>query len=91
MGDGPMPRYYFALFRPGLFRPSLFRPPADEEGHDFANDRAARAEAIRCARDLARNREPHMQERVIVTRQNGTVVHEVFLKAPIPDRGRQIT
>ena len=78
-----MPKYYFALFRPALFRPTLFRPPAEEEGHDCADDSAARAEAIRCAYDLARNREPHVQERVIVTRQDGTVVHEVFLKGRI--------
>ena len=69
-----MPNYYFALFR----------APADGEAHHFADDSAAKAEAVLCARELARNREPHLQERVIVTRQDGTVVHQVFLKDCIP-------
>jgi hypothetical protein len=65
-----MPKYYF----------DVFRPPADQDGHHFADDSVAREEAIRCARDLARNGKPNAHERVIVTRQDGTVVHEAFLK-----------
>ena len=49
MEDSPMPKYYF----------DVFRPSADEEGHHFADDSAARDEAILCARDLARNGEPN--------------------------------
>jgi hypothetical protein len=64
-----MPKYYF----------DLFRSPLDEDGHDFADDHAAREEAVRCAKELARNANPARHERVIVTKQDGTVIHEAFL------------
>ena len=65
-----MPKYYF----------DLFLPSAEEEGHNFADDSAAREEGIGCASDLARNGKPNANERVIITRQDGTIVHEAFLK-----------
>ncbi len=71
-----MPKYYFDLFRPSKDS----KDSQEEEGHHFADDNAVREEAVGCARDLARNGKPNADERVIVTRQDGTVVHEAFLK-----------
>jgi hypothetical protein len=62
-----MPRYYFHLHGSGA---------RDLEGQDFADDEAARQEARAVARDLAQNRNPASDERVVVTDAAGKVIHE---------------
>jgi hypothetical protein len=64
-----MPRYYFSLTSGGR----------DEEGADLPDDDAARREAGLVGRDFARN-SPTRTGQVIVTREDGTVVHEVDLQ-----------
>ena len=62
-----MPRYYFHLHGSGA---------RDLEGQDFADDEAARQEARAVARDLAQNRNPASDERIVVTDAAGKVIHE---------------
>lgn len=62
-----MPRYYFALHGSGA---------QDLEGQDLPNEEAAREEARAVARDLAQNRSPASDERIVVTDADGRVVHE---------------
>ena len=65
-----MPRYYFTLAS-GM---------QDDEGTELADDDAARNEANLIAGDLARNARPTKDERVIVTREDGSLVHEANLR-----------
>ena len=65
-----MPRYYFTLAS-GM---------QDDEGTEFADDEAARREAILIACDLSRNARPTNDERVIVTREDGSLVYEANLQ-----------
>ena len=62
-----MPRYFFNLHGPAA---------QDIEGQEFTDDDAARHEAVQVARNLARNRTPSADERVIVTNAQGVVIHE---------------
>jgi Domain of unknown function (DUF6894) len=62
-----MPRYFFHLHGSGA---------RDLEGQDFADDESARQEARAVARDLAQNRNPASEERVVVTDAAGKVIHE---------------
>jgi uncharacterized protein DUF6894 len=62
-----MPRYFFHLHGSGA---------RDLEGQDFADDEAARQEARGVARDLAQNRNPVSDERIVVTDAAGKVIHE---------------
>ena len=62
-----MPRYFFHLHGSGA---------RDIEGREFADDAAAREEAIAVVRDLSRNRPTTTSERVVVTNENGEIVHE---------------
>jgi len=62
-----MPRYFFHLHGSGA---------RDLEGQDFADDEAARQEARAVARDLAQNRNPASDERIVVTDAAGKVIHE---------------
>ena len=52
------------------------RAAQDIEGQEFTDDDAARHEAVQVARNLARNRTPSADERVIVTNAQGVVIHE---------------
>jgi Domain of unknown function (DUF6894) len=62
-----MPRYFFHLHGSGA---------RDLEGQDFADDEAARQEARAVARDLAQNRTPASDERIVVTDADGKLIHE---------------
>jgi hypothetical protein len=70
-----MSRYFFHL------RPSRI---VDTEGQVFATEEEARHEAEAVARELARNRAPSAQERIVVTDENGAVVHEELLAGAGP-------
>ena len=60
-----MPRYYFTLYGSGA---------ADLEGQELPNDDAARDEARAVARDLAQNRNPATDARIVVTNEKGDVI-----------------
>jgi hypothetical protein len=62
-----MPRYFFHLHGSGA---------RDTEGQEFPNEEAAREEARAVARELAHNRNPVTDERVVVTDADSTIVHE---------------
>jgi len=62
-----MPRYFFHLHGSGA---------RDLEGQDFDDNSAAIQEARAVARDLSQNRNPASEERVVVTDDQGNVVHE---------------
>jgi hypothetical protein len=62
-----MPRYFFHLHG---------SQPKDTEGQEFANDDAAREEAVAVAQELSRNRHTSAKERLVVTNAQGEVIHE---------------
>ena len=62
-----MHRYFFHLHGSGA---------RDVDGQEFADDNAAIQEARAVARDLSHNRNPSLQERIVVTNEKGDVVHE---------------
>jgi len=62
-----MARYYFTLYGSGA---------EDLDGQEFPTDEAAREEARAVARDLSQNRNPASNEKIVVTNENGEVVHE---------------
>jgi hypothetical protein len=66
-----MPLYHLNL-APG--------PILDDEGLEFPNDEAAHKEAALMARDLAHNRVITGNHRVVVSREDGSIVHEVYLQ-----------
>jgi hypothetical protein len=68
-----MARYYFTLYGSGA---------DDLDGQDFPNDETAREEAKAVARELSQNRNPASNERIVVTDENGKVVHEEPLFRP---------
>ena len=68
-----MPRYFFHLKGSGA---------TDTEGQDFADDDAARQEAVAVARELSRNRTVSTNERLVVTNANGEIIHEEALERP---------
>jgi hypothetical protein len=47
---------------------------------DFPDDAAAQRECSLVAQDLARKKPCSRSERVIVTREDGTAIHEAYLK-----------
>jgi len=66
-----MPLYTFNL-APG--------PILDEQGLELPDDNAARVEAELIARDIVRNRAPTINERIVASKTDGTIVHEVYLQ-----------
>jgi Domain of unknown function (DUF6894) len=62
-----MPRYFFHLAGSGA---------RDLEGQEFADDEAARQEAVMVARELAGSRHISMHDRLVVTDAKGKVIHE---------------
>jgi hypothetical protein len=66
-----MPLYTFNL-APG--------PILDDQGLELPNDAAARREAEVIARDFVRNKAPSINERVVASKTDGTVVHQVYLQ-----------
>ena len=65
-----MPRYFFHMHGSGA---------RDTLGQELPDDEAARREAVAVARDLSRNRNVGMDEVLIVTNDNGDVIHKVPL------------
>jgi hypothetical protein len=66
-----MPRYTFNL-APG--------PTLDEEGLELLDDAVARREAEVIARDFVRHKTPSTNERIVAARDDGTIVHQVYLQ-----------
>ena len=62
-----MPRYFFHLADSGA---------RDIEGQEFADDEAARQEAVMVARELAGCRSISTNDRIVVTDAKGKVIHE---------------
>jgi Domain of unknown function (DUF6894) len=62
-----MPRYFFHLAGSGA---------RDIEGQEFADDEAARQEAVMVARELAGGRSISANDRIEVTDAKGKVIHE---------------
>jgi hypothetical protein len=62
-----MPRYFFHLAGSGA---------RDIEGQEFADDEAARQEAVMVARELAGGRSIATNDRIVVTDAKGKVIHE---------------
>jgi hypothetical protein len=62
-----MPRYFFHLNGSGV---------RDSAGQEFANDNAARQEAIAVAVELRRNVPPTTNEQLIVMNESGEVIFE---------------
>ena len=62
-----MARYYFTLHGSGA---------EDLDGQELPTDESAREEARAVARDLAQNRNPSSDEKIVVTNEKGDVIHE---------------
>lgn len=62
-----MPRYFFHLAGSGA---------RDLEGQEFADDEAARQEAVMVARELAGSKSISTHDRIVVTDAKGKVIHE---------------
>jgi hypothetical protein len=69
-----MPRYFFSV--------EDGRKISEDEGEDLANDEAARATGLEIARDLTKNNDNPSDLRVVIRRDDGTVVCEIPLKKP---------
>jgi hypothetical protein len=67
-----MPQYFFSL--------ENGNPVSEEEGEEFADDKAAWAEAVGIAHDLARNRENIGSFRIVVRSADARIVCEVLLE-----------
>jgi hypothetical protein len=66
-----MPRYFFHLAGSGA---------RDIVGQEFADDEAARQEAVMVARELAGSRSISPNDRIVVTDAKGKVIHEEPLR-----------
>jgi hypothetical protein len=67
-----MPRYFFHLEPYGA---------RDEDGQELEDDAAARREVALVAQDLARNRVVTPGARIVVTNEEGAVVHQEHLRS----------
>jgi len=74
-----MPRYFFNLF-PGQ--------PTDEEGEELADDAAAIEVARQMVREMLRDGPSIIpEERVVVSKENGEVVDDVYLDEDATEEG----